>query len=180
LGEALFDNFKWVVRTDTRERIPSFVRFNHQHIDDVTPGIYGYQHEVVARTFDELEDTYVSFFEKFGEQDPNFYVWTDALVEKTPIYIRDSAEYEGVYSPKEGFKENLALNYPDERIGSLYSQWYYGDAEFLGIYESEFTYVSHDGTSGNEWLVVRLVDSARNLFLKKPDFILAYEKKAQS
>ena len=180
LGEALMDNFKWVVRTDTRERIPSFVRFNHQHSEDVSPGIYGYQHEVVARTFDELEDTYVSFFEKFGEHDPNFYVWTDALVEKTPIYIRGSAEYEGVYFPKESFEEPLALNYPDERIGSVFSQWGYGDAEFLGIYESEFTYVSHDGTFGNEWIAMRLINYSGSLFVKKPDFILAYEKKAQS
>lgn len=180
LGEALLDNFKCVVRTDTRERIPSFVRFSHWHSEDVSPGIYGSQHEVVARTFDELEDTYVSFFEKFREYDHNFYVWTDALVEKTPIYIRGSEEYEGVYSPKEGFKEDVALNYPDERIGSLVSQWGYGDAEFLGIYESEFTYVSHDGTSGSEWIAMRLINYSGNLFIKKPDFSLAYEKKTQS
>ena len=180
LGEVLLDNFKCVVRTDTREMIPSFVRFNHWHIDDVNPGVYGSQHEVVARTVDVSKDTYVPFFEKFGEHDPNFYVWTDALVEKTPIYIHGSEEYEGVYSPKEGFKEPLALNYPDERIGSLYSQGGYGDAKFLGIYESEFTYVSHDGTSGNEWIAMRLVNYSRSLFVKKPDFSLAYEKKTQA
>lgn len=180
LDEVLLDNFKCVVRTDTRERIPSFVRFNHNHNDDVNPGVYGSQHEVVASTFDGLKDTYVPFFEKFGEHDPNFYVWTDALVEKTPIYIHGSAEYEGVYSPKEGFKDPLALSYPDERIGSLYSQLACGDAEFLGIYESEFTYVSHDGTSGNEWIMMRLVSSSDSLFVKKPDFPLAYEKKTQA
>lgn len=180
LGEDLIGNFKCVVRTDTRERIPSFVRFNHKHNEDVTSGIYGSQHEVVASTFDGLEDTYVPFFEKSGEPDPNFYVWTDALVEKTPIYIHGSEEYEGVYSPKEGFKEPIALNYPDERIGSLHSQWSYGDVEFLGIYESEFTYVSHDGTSGNEWIAMRLVNSSDSLFVKKPDFPLAYEKKTQA
>lgn len=180
LGEALLDNFKCVVRTDTRERIPSFVRFNHWHNDDVTPGIHGAQHEVCSRTFDELEEIYVPFFKKFGEHDPNFYVWTDALVEKTPIYIRGSEEYEGFYSPTEGFEEPLAFNYPDERIGSLVSQGAYGDAEFLGIYESEFTYVSHDGTSGKEWIVMRLVNYLSSLFIKKPDFSLAYEKKAQS
>ena len=123
LGEVLLDNFKCVVRTDTRERIPSFVRFNHWQNDDANPGVYGSQHEVVARTVDVSKDTYVPFFEKLGEHDPNFYVWTDALVEKTPIYIHGSEEYEGVYSPKEGFKEPLALNYPDERIGSLYSPY---------------------------------------------------------
>lgn len=180
LGEDLIGNFKCVVRTDTRERIPSFVRFNHKHNEDVNPGIYGSQHEVVASTFDGLEDTYVPFFEKFGEHAPNFYVWTDALVEKTPIYIHGSEEYEGVYSPKKGFKEPLALNYPDERIGSLYSQWSYGDVEFLGIYESEFTYVSHDGTSGNEWIAMRLVNNSDSIFVKKPDFPLAYEKKTQA
>ena len=180
LGEDLIGNFKCVVRTDTRERIPSFVRFNHKHNEDVTSGICGSQHEVVASTFDGLEDTYVPFFEKSGEPDPNFYVWTDALVEKTPIYIHGSEEYEGVYSPKEGFKEPIALNYPDERIGSLDSPLNYGDAKFLGIHESEFTYVSHDGTSGNEWIVMRLVNDSRSLFVKKPDFPLAYEKKTQA
>ena len=180
LGEDLIGNFKCVVRTDTRERIPSFVRFNHNHNDDVNPGVYGSQHEVVARTVDVSKDTYVPFFEKFREPYPNFYVWTDALVEKTPIYIHGSVEYEGVYSPKEGFKEPLALNYPDERIGSLYSQWDYGDAKFLGIYESEFTYVSHDGTSGNEWIMMRLVNNSGSFFVKKPDFPLAYEKKTQA
>lgn len=180
LGEVLLDNFKCVVRTDTRERIPSFVRFNHWQIDDVNPGVYGSQHEVVARTVDVSKDTYVPFFEKSGEHDPNFYVWTDALVEKTPISIHGSEEYEGVYSPKEGFEYSLALSYPDERIGSLHSQWSCGDVEFLGIYESEFTYVSHDGTSGNEWIAMRLVNSSDSLFVKKPDFPLAYEKKTQA
>lgn len=177
--DPLLDNFKCVVRTDTRERIPSFVRFSHWHSEDVTPGIHGSQHEVFACTFDDREDTEVLFFEKFGD-DPNFYVWTDALVEKTPIYIRGSEEYEGVYSSNEGFEKNVALNYPDERIGSRVSQWAYGDAEFLGIYESEFTYVSHDGTSGNEWIALRLVNESVSLFIKKPDFSLAYEKKTQS
>lgn len=180
LGEDLSGNFKCVVRTDTRERIPSFVRFNHNHNDDVNPGVYGSQHEVVASTFDGLEDTYVPFFEKSVEPNPNFYVWTDALVEKTPIYIHGSEEYEGVYSPKEGFEYSLALSYPDERIGSLHSQRSCGDVEFLGIYESEFTYVSHDGTSGNEWIAMRLVNSSDSLFVKKPDFPLAYEKKTQA
>ena len=180
LGEDLIGNFKCVVRTDTRERIPSFVRFNHRHSEDVTPGTHGFQHEVVASTFDGLEDTYVPFFEKFREHDPNFYVWTDALVENTPIYIHGSAEYEGVYSPKEGFKEPLVFDYPDERIGSLYSQLGCGDAEFLGIYESEFTYVSHDGTSGNEWIAMRLFNYSDSIFVKKPDFPLAYEKNTQA
>ena len=181
LGEDLIGNFKCVVRTDTRERIPSFVRFNHNHNDDVNPGVYGSQHEVVARTFDGLvEYIPVKFFEKFGEHDPNFYVWTDALVENTPIYIYGSEEYEGVYSPKKGFEEDVAFVRPDERIGRLVSQWRFGDAEFLGIYESEFTYVSHDGTSGNEWIMMRLVNSSGSFFVKKPDFPLAYEKKTQA
>lgn len=72
------------------------------------------------------------------------------------------------------------MSYPDERIGSLHSQWSCGDVEFLGIYESEFTYVSHDGTSGNEWIAMRLVNSSDSLFVKKPDFPLAYEKKTQA
>lgn len=72
------------------------------------------------------------------------------------------------------------MSYPDERIGSLHSQWDYGDAKFLGIHESEFTYVSHDGTSGNEWIAMRLVNSSDSLFVKKPDFPLAYEKKTQA
>ena len=72
------------------------------------------------------------------------------------------------------------MNYPDERIGSLYSQGGYGDAKFLGIYESEFTYVSHDGTSGNEWIAIRLVNYSRSIFVKKPDFPLVYEKKTQA
>ena len=180
LGEDLLDNFKCVVRTDTREKIPSFVRFNHWHNDDVNPGVYGSQHEVVARTFDVSKDTYVPFFEKFREPYPNFYVWTDALVENTPIYIHGSAEYEGVYSPKKGFEEDVAFVRPDERIGRLVSQWRFGDAKFLGIYESEFTYVSHDGTSGNEWIMMRLVNSSGSFFVKKPDFPLAYEKKTQA
>lgn len=180
LGEVLLDNFKCVVRTDTREKIPSFVRFNHWHNDDVNPGVYGSQHEVVARTFDVSKDTYVPFFEKFREPYPNFYVWTDALVENTPIYIHGSAEYEGVYSPKKGFEEDVAFVRPDERIGRLVSQWRFGDAKFLGIYESEFTYVSHDGTSGNEWIMMRLVNSSGSFFVKKPDFPLAYEKKTQA
>ena len=180
LGEDLLDNFKCVVRTDTRERIPSFVRFNHWHNDDVNPGVYGSQHEVVARTVDVSKDTHVPFFEKFREPYPNFYVWTDALVENTPIYIHGSAEYEGVYSPKKGFEEDVAFVRPDERIGRLVSQWRFGDAKFLGIYESEFTYVSHDGTSGNEWIMMRLVNSSGSFFVKKPDFPLAYEKKTQA
>ena len=180
LGEDLLDNFKCVVRTDTREMIPSFVRFNHWHNDDVNPGVYGSQHEVVARTVDVSKDTYVPFFEKFREPYPNFYVWTDALVEKTPIYIHGSVEYEGVYSPKEGFEEDVAFVRPDERIGRLVSQWRFGDAKFLGIYESEFTYVSHDGTSGNEWIMMRLVNSSGSFFVKKPDLPLAYEKKTQA
>ena len=180
LGEDLLDNFKCVVRTDTIEKVPSFVRFNHWHNDDVNPGVYGSQHEVVARTVDVSKDTYVPFFEKFREPYPNFYVWTDALVEKTPIYIYGSEEYEGVYSPKKGFEEDVAFVRPDERIGRLVSQWRFGDAEFLGIYESEFTYVSHDGTSGNEWIMMRLVNSSGSLFVKKPDFPLAYEKKTQA
>ena len=74
----------------------------------------------------------------------------------------------------------MAFVRPDERIGRLVSQWRFGDAEFLGIYESEFTYVSHDGTSGNEWIMMRPVNHSDSIFVKKPDFPLAYEKKTQA